>query len=91
VAFVQRLNRFESLFPALIEIILEDFSGNDLTRLVRLIDSILVILANAKRSGQAKVANQLANKGYCSSKEIYYSGVKVHILALKREGTLPFP
>jgi hypothetical protein len=91
VAFVQRLNRFESLFPMLIELILNDFSGSDLIRQIRLIDSMPIILANAKRSSKAKVANQLANKGYCASKGIYYYGVKIHILGLKRAGTLPLP
>jgi DNA-binding response OmpR family regulator len=91
VAFVQRLNRFDSLFPMLIELILNDFSGSDLIRQIRLIDSMPIILANAKRSSKAKVANQLANKGYCASKGIYYYGVKIHILGLKREGTLPLP
>ncbi|MEW6382306.1 MAG: transposase [bacterium] len=91
VAFVQRLNRFDSLFPMLIELILNDFSGSDLIQQIRLIDSMPIILANAKRSAKAKVANQLANKGYCASKGIYYYGVKVHILGLKRQGTLPLP
>ena len=50
-----------------------------------------IILANAKRSSSAKVADQFANKGYCSSKGMYYYGVKIHILGLKREGTLPLP
>ena len=91
VAFVQRLNRFESLFPMLIELIVNDFPGSDILQQVRLIDSMPIILANAKRSSNAKVANELANKGYCSSKGIYYYGVKIHILGLKREATLPLP
>jgi len=91
VAFVQRLNRFESLFPMLIELILNDFSGSDIIQQIRLIDSMPIILAKAKRSSKAKVANQFANKGYCSSKGMYYYGAKIHVLGLKREGTLPLP
>ena len=90
-AFVQRLNRLDSVFPVLIESILEDFSSNDLLKNIRLIDSLPIIMANAKRSSKAKVANEFANKGYCSSKGIYYYGVKVHILGLKRTNTLPLP
>lgn len=90
-AFVQRLNRFESVFPALVKIILDNYSENNLNQMIRLIDSMPIILANAKRSSNAKVANQLANKGYCASKSIYYYGVKLHILGIKREGTLPVP
>jgi hypothetical protein len=91
VAFVQRLNRFDSLFPLLIELILKDFSGSDLIQQIRLIDSMPIIMANAKRSSKAKTVNELANKGYCASKGIYYYGVKLHILAFKREKTLPLP
>ena len=72
VAFIQRLNRFESLFPMLVELILKDFCESDIAQQIRLIDSMPIILANAKRSSRAKVANQFANKGYCSSKGIYY-------------------
>ena len=89
--FVQRLNRLDSLFPLLIENILADFSSNDLLKDIRLIDSLPIIMAHEKRSGKAKVANEFANKGYCSSKGMYYHGVKVHILANKRKNTLPLP
>ena len=91
VAFVQRLNRFESLFPVLVELILNDFSGSDIIQHIRLIDSMPIIMANEKRSSRAKVASHFANKGYCSSKGIYYYGVKVHILGQKRIATLPLP
>jgi hypothetical protein len=91
VAFVQRLNRFDSLFPLLIELILKDFSGSDLIQQIRLIDSMPIIMANAKRSSKAKTVAEFANKGYCASKGIYYYGVKLHILAFKREKTLPLP
>ena len=90
-AFVQRLNRMDSLFPVLVENILTDFPSNEYMKEIRLIDSMPIILANAKRSSKAKVAQELANKGYCSSKGIYYYGVKVHILGFKQPGTLPLP
>ena len=67
------------------------FLSNDLLKDIRFIDSFPIIMANAKRSTKAKVANEFANKGYCSSKGIYYYGVKVHILAFKRTNTLPLP
>jgi len=90
-AFVKRLNRFDSLMQGLTEVILDDFSGNDLNKLVRLVDSMPVIMASEKRSSKARVAGQLASKGYCSSKGIYYYGVKIHVLGIKREGELPLP
>lgn len=48
-------------------------------------------MASEKRSGTAKVAPHLANKGYCASKQMYYYGVKLHVLGLRREGTMPLP
>lgn len=91
MAFVNRLNRFESLFPALIEHVLNDFSNNEDFQSIFLIDSMPIVMANAKRSSRAKVAIEIANKGYCSSKGMYYHGVKLHVLALKRPQQLPGP
>jgi len=91
VAFIQRLNRLESLFPAITERILNAFAGKDLMKNIRMIDSIPIIMANAKRSSRAKVASGFANKGYCASKGIYYYGVKIHILGSGRHKTLPLP
>jgi len=91
VAFVQRLNRLGALFPGLIETILKDIGKKELLQEVYLLDSFPIIMANAKRSSQAKVAKEFANKGYCSSKDMYFYGVKLHILGRKRQETLPLP
>lgn len=55
------------------------------------IDSVPVILAGAKRSSSGKVANDMANKGFCSSKDLYFYGVKVHLIGKVRDSTIPFP
>ncbi len=91
-AFVQRLNRFDSLMPALVEQILFDFGHlcGMTESASRLIDAMPVIMANAKRSSRAKVASEeIAEKGYCASKGIWYYRGKVHILGSKRPKTLP--
>ena len=31
------------------------------------------------------------DKGYCSTKNMYYYGVKLHLLGFRRQGTIPFP
>ena len=54
-----------------------------------LLDSLPVIIAGPKRSGSAKVAKGLCQKGYCASKGIYYYGVKLHVLGQKQYKTLP--
>jgi len=84
-AFVQLLNRFDTLMPAFVEKILHNFNHlYGMTESVcRLIDAMPVIMTNAKRSSRAKVAyEEIAEKGYCGSKGIWYYGVKLHVLAL---------
>jgi len=90
-AYVMRLNRLEDVFVPLVEEIQKYFPKHYLKNASRLIDSMPIILAQEKRSSRAKVAKELANKGYCSSKGFYYHGVKLHILGIKRKGTLPLP
>lgn len=89
--YVQRLNLLEDFFPALVEQILDEASNLAVLWKTRLLDSMPIIMANAKRSSKAKVARHFANKGYCASKGFYYYGVKLHLLGLKRQGTLPVP
>lgn len=91
VGYDQRLNRLETLFPALVEQILAESSSLGVLWKTLLLDSMPIVLAKAKRSAKAKVAPHFANKGYCASKSMYYYGVKLHILGLKRQGTLPLP
>jgi hypothetical protein len=55
------------------------------------IDSLPIMLAVRSRSSQAKVATDNANVGYCASKDIFYHGVKLHILARKECQSLPLP
>jgi hypothetical protein len=35
------------------------------------------------------VAVEITTKGYCSTKNMYYYGLKLHALTLRREGTNP--
>jgi sRNA-binding carbon storage regulator CsrA len=90
-AYVARLNRLSDVFPPLLEQLLKACPQDDLLREVRLLDSLPIIMANARRSGSAKVASEWANKGYCASKDMYFYGVKLHVLAFRQPGTLPFP
>ena len=89
--YVQRLNRLCELFPVLIEEVLGAYPQHQLTKNVRIIDSMPIIMAHARRASRACVAPNLARKGYCASKQMYYYGVKVHVLGLRRDGTMPVP
>jgi hypothetical protein len=54
-----------------------------------LLDSLPVAVANAKRSGKAKVAPGLCAKSYCASRNRWYYGVKLHVLGQKVYQALP--
>jgi len=56
---------------------------------VCLTDSLPIILS--KRPYQAKVALGIADKGFCSTKDLYYHGVKFHFLGPDRYGKMPLP
>ena len=58
-------------------------------------DSLIVdsmpIMTCCGRNRQSKVAREIADKGYCSTKNQYYHGLKLHLVGYSRKGHLPFP
>lgn len=90
-AFNVRINRICNIFAPLCEKLLADFKDEKIIKRIMLMDAMPIVIANAKRSSQAKVAKEWANKGYCSSKKMYYYGAKLHVLGFKRQGTIPKP
>ncbi|MGZ8250603.1 IS982 family transposase [Methylomagnum sp.] len=88
-AYVRRLNRLAEVFPPLLARLCPD--GPPPTD-IGLIDSRPVILAQQGRRFNARVARQeLANSGYCPTKNLCHHGVKVHAIGDHRPGTLPLP
>ena len=57
----------------------------------QLIDSLPIMLAVRGRSYDAKVARDQADQSYCESKQIWYHGVKLHLLGAKQYRQLPAP
>lgn len=55
------------------------------------IDSMPIILAKGPRAARAKVAQGVAQKSYCATKQIWYYGVKLHVLARRQVGQMPTP
>jgi hypothetical protein len=55
------------------------------------VDSMPIIMAKGSRADSAKVARDIANKGYCSSKNLWYHGVKLHNLGLCCPSKMPVP
>jgi hypothetical protein len=88
-AFNRRLNRLCDAFGVLMTEFFNSLSMGEDKLKVLLGDSFPVITCSHKRQG--KVATELTDKGYCATKKLHYYGVKVHVLGLKRWGTIPFP
>ena len=88
-AFNNRLIRLSNVLQQLCTELLRDYRPDDCCSYKSLLDSMPVITCSGKRKG--KVAREITSKGYCSTKDLYYYGLKLHILGWKREGTLPWP
>jgi hypothetical protein len=85
--FNRRINFLAPAFQALYGLLLSN--SEDMQTTAHLLDSMPIIVANQKRAKGAKSASGLCDKGYCSSKGMYYYGAKLHALGQKRYQTLP--
>jgi hypothetical protein len=92
-SYNRRLNRLSTVFASLVEEALsmvdsEKTSGETL----RITDSMPIMLAKGQRAPQAEVASdRLASVGYCSSKDTFFHGVKLHLVVERRSEQLPVP
>ena len=92
-AFNYRLGLLAEILPLLLESLIKKCSDSNKGRgaILKMIDSFPIIMAKAKRSQNAKVAPNLACKGYCASRGEYYYGVKAHVIGQNEEGRIPMP
>ena len=88
-AFVMRINRLSEAFKKLSEALLSGYCPQDCDLSVSLMDSLPIITCSGKRV--PSVAKEITDKGYCSTKSMYYYGLKLHALAFHRPDHLPFP
>jgi len=86
--FSKRINFLAPAFITLFGLLLSQ-GMIDESHIDHLMDSMPIIVANEQRSGNAKTAESLCDKGYCASKKMYFYGVKLHVLGQKRYQTLP--
>jgi hypothetical protein len=89
VAYTNRINRLNQAFKGMAEDILIDYQPPDCDIGITLIDFMPVITCSGKRS--AKIAREMTDKGYCSTKGMYYHGLKLHAPGFRRKGYLPHP
>lgn len=87
-AYNARLNRLASVFPVLVQNLQAKYASlRNCQSLISLTDSMPIITCSGKRVG--KVARELCDKGYNSTKNLYYYGVKLHGIGFSQLGSLP--
>jgi hypothetical protein len=84
-----RINALHWHLEVIVSDLIHQLPFQDCYQDVSLTDSMPIILS--KRPYQAKVALGIADKGFCSTKHLYYHGVKFHFLGLDRYGKMPLP
>lgn len=88
--YIDRLNRLEGLLPSLIDTLLE-VPRLDTSHVSLVMDSCPIVMAGAKRAKRAKVAPELQGCGYCAARQMYDGGLKLHLVAVRRPGQMPYP
>lgn len=90
-AFNYRLNQLSPSFALLLDELLTQLANNSPETTDYVLDSLPIILAKGSRADTAKVAREVANKGFCSTKKLFYHGVKLHLCGRRRIQQLPLP
>ena len=88
--FSYRLNLLAGAFQALASKLIVSFKPENCSSLLSIVDSMPIITCGGKnRNG--KVAYEITAKGFCSTKNMYYYGCKIHALASVVPDKIPFP
>lgn len=93
-AFSKRLNRINQAFMGLMNYLYErqelpNWLVQEGYRIDATVDSLPIMLAKGSRTDSAKVAKELADKGYCATKKTFYHGLKAHSLNIIIPKELP--
>jgi hypothetical protein len=90
-AFNRRFNNLSPAFEIIIdELLIDKLPSGDLTN-DSVLDSFPVMIAKGKQAKRSQIASEIADFGFCASKQIYYHGIKLHALAVRRIRKLPVP
>jgi hypothetical protein len=92
-AFSRRLNllenNFQSMFGYLLGELQKEESGFQTPD--HLIDSMPVMLASGSKSKRSRVAREIANTGFCATKQTHFHGIRLHLIARRKPEALPVP
>jgi hypothetical protein len=89
--FVARLNQLEQTFQTIGSYLQKMLAESSEPEIDHLIDSLPIMLAKGGHAYFANVAREVADRGYCASKKMYFHGVRLHAIAQRRCGTIPLP
>jgi len=88
-AFNYRINRLSNVMNTFVGMLLSEFNPKECSTKFSVLDSMPIVTCSGKRSG--KVAPKITDKGYCSTKSMYYYGMKLHALGFCNSTKLPHP
>lgn len=89
--FCYRLNLLEQTFQALGGEWLSWLKAEMVPEVDRLIDSFPLMLTKQGHAYKARVGREIANRGYCAAKKTHFHGLRLHLIAQRRNGQLPLP
>lgn len=94
-AFSHRLNLLEGAFRSLSNVLLSALPSVEWLyegrRKEAITDSMPIMLSKGNGCGNAKVAREIADRGYCSTKKVWYHGCKLHLLSWVIPYKMPQP
>lgn len=85
-----RLNRLSEVFKVLSQRLISTFIPEDCLLDISQVDSF-PIMTCCGRNRIGKVAPEITSKGFCSTKNQYYYGMKLHALTFRQQGKIHFP
>ena len=89
--FCIRLNMLSEAFKVLVETMIQSFKPKDCDSIISIVDSMPIVTCKGKNR-EGKVATEITSKGYCSTKNMYYYGMKLHMVGQRAdESGLPLP
>jgi hypothetical protein len=88
-AFNNRLNRLAEAFRLLSQSLIQEQKPSECSEQISLLDSLPIVTCSGKRTG--KVATEFTDKGFCSTKSMYFYGMRLHALGFQRKNKMPFP
>lgn len=88
-AFNNRINKLSSVFQDLGACLITEFKPADCSSNKSLLDSMPVVVCLGTR--KCRVAADLVDKCFNSTKKMWYYGLKLHALGFQRNGKMPFP